>query len=143
MQLISEENLGYCPGPRVSSSGILRELRHALRAGGFWMLVISSCLVAGAADTSPGQSRPALACFSRQSGLDRGGAGSFADQPLRPHFWTFKTGGAVRSSAVIGTDTVFIGSEDSHIYALNFADGKQVWAFKATAPVQALPLLLQ
>ena len=52
--------------------------------------------------------------------------------PQKPGLlWTFKTGGPVKSSAVIGVDKIFIGSDDGHLYALNFADGRQVWAFKA------------
>ena len=56
--------------------------------------------------------------------------------------WTFKTGGPVKSSAVIGAGKVFIGSDDGNVYAVNFGDGKQVWAFKADSAVQAPPLFV-
>lgn len=56
--------------------------------------------------------------------------------------WSFKTGAAVKSSAVIGTDRLYIGSDDGKLYALNFADGKQVWAFQAADAMQAPPLLV-
>jgi outer membrane protein assembly factor BamB len=56
--------------------------------------------------------------------------------------WSFKTGAAVKSSAVIGSDRVFIGSDDGKLYALNFADGKQAWAFQAADAMQAPPLLV-
>ena len=63
--------------------------------------------------------------------------------PRKPGLlWTFKTGGPVKSSAVIGSGKVFIGSDDGNLYALNFADGRQVWAFKAAAAMQAPPLLV-
>jgi outer membrane protein assembly factor BamB len=63
--------------------------------------------------------------------------------PQKPGLlWTFKTGGPVKSSAVIGAGKIFIGSDDGNLYAVNFADGKQVWAFKAASPVQAPPLLV-
>ena len=55
--------------------------------------------------------------------------------------WTFKTGGPVKSSAVIGDGKIFIGSDDGNVYAVNFSDGKQVWSFKAGSAVQAPPLL--
>ena len=55
--------------------------------------------------------------------------------------WTFKTGGPVKSSAVIGDGLIFIGSEDGNVYALKFSEGKQVWAFKADSAVEAPPLL--
>ena len=63
--------------------------------------------------------------------------------PQKPALlWTFKTGGPVKSSAVIGADRVFIGSDDGNLYAVNFADGKQVWGFKAASAVEAPPLLV-
>jgi len=55
--------------------------------------------------------------------------------------WSFKTGGPVKSSAVIGAGKIYVGSDDGNIYALNFADGKQVWIFKADSAVAAPPLL--
>jgi len=62
--------------------------------------------------------------------------------PQKPALlWTFKTGGPVKSSAVIGEGKIFIGSDDGNLYALNFADGKRVWAFKADSAVEAPPLL--
>ena len=53
--------------------------------------------------------------------------------------WTFKTGGAVKSSAAIAQGRVFIGSSDENVYALNVADGKRVWAFKTGGPVESSP----
>ena len=62
--------------------------------------------------------------------------------PAKPSLlWSFKTGGPVKSSAVIGGGKVFIGSNDGQIRALEFASGRQVWAFKAGSAVQAPPLL--
>ena len=63
--------------------------------------------------------------------------------PPKPSLlWTFKTGGPVKSSAVIGDGKVFIGSDDGNLYAVNFSDGRQVWAFKADSAVEAPPLLV-
>ena len=55
--------------------------------------------------------------------------------------WNFKTGGPVKSSAVIGGGRVFIGSNDGEVYALDFASGRKIWAFKAGSAVLAPPLL--
>jgi len=45
--------------------------------------------------------------------------------------WAFPTGDVVESSATFGKDgTIFIGSADHHLYALN-PDGTQKWAFAA------------
>jgi outer membrane protein assembly factor BamB len=62
--------------------------------------------------------------------------------PAKPSLlWTFKTGGPVKSSAVISGGKVFIGSNDGQIRALEFASGRQLWAFKAGSAVLAPPLL--
>lgn len=45
--------------------------------------------------------------------------------------WTFKTGGGVESSPVIGSEgTIYVGSHDGYLYALN-PDGTLRWKFKA------------
>src|ERR1022692_3245357 len=57
--------------------------------------------------------------------------------------WTFKTAGAVKSSAAIVQDRVFIGSDDGNVYALTLADGKKVWDFKTGGGVESSPLVLE
>ncbi|MFN0067278.1 MAG: PQQ-binding-like beta-propeller repeat protein [Limisphaerales bacterium] len=56
--------------------------------------------------------------------------------------WSFKTGGPVKSSPAIVGDRVFIGSDDSKLYALSLADGKRLWEFAADGPVESSPLVL-
>lgn len=44
--------------------------------------------------------------------------------------WSFKTEGSVRSSPAIAADgTIYVGSDDGHLYALT-ANGEQKWKFK-------------
>ena len=57
--------------------------------------------------------------------------------------WSFKTGGAVRSSAAIAGGKVFIGSNDGNVYALALAHGKKLWAYKTGGPIEAAPLVLE
>ena len=57
--------------------------------------------------------------------------------------WSFKTGGAVRSSAAIARGKVFIGSNDGNVYALALADGKKLWAHKTGGPIEATPLVAE
>jgi outer membrane protein assembly factor BamB len=47
--------------------------------------------------------------------------------------WTFKTKDAIESTAAIVNGTVYIGSNDENLYALDLATGKQKWAYKAGA----------
>jgi eukaryotic-like serine/threonine-protein kinase len=56
--------------------------------------------------------------------------------------WTFKTEGPIKSSAAIQENRVFIGSDDGHLYALNFADGKKIWSHKTEGPIESSPLVL-
>ena len=49
--------------------------------------------------------------------------------------WSYKTGGAVESSPTIGADgTIYIGSHDGFLYALN-RDGTLKWKFEVAKPV--------
>lgn len=57
--------------------------------------------------------------------------------------WSFKTAGAVKSSAAVSQGRVFIGSDDSNLYALALADGKPLWTFKTGGEVESSPLVLE
>lgn len=46
--------------------------------------------------------------------------------------WTFKTGGVEGTAAIVGS-TVFVGSFDGHVYALDLATGKEKWKAKTGA----------
>lgn len=56
--------------------------------------------------------------------------------------WTFKTNGAVRSSAVIAENRVYIGSDDGLIYAINTLTGEKHWSFATEGPVEAPPVII-
>src|SRR5436853_7137848 len=59
--------------------------------------------------------------------------GNLPEKPVS--IWTFKTGGAVKSSAAIVQNHVFIGSTDENIYALELSNGKKLWTLKTGGPV--------
>src|SRR6185312_6432695 len=67
-------------------------------------------------------------------------SGTIPDKPSL--LWSFKTGGAVKSSAAIVNGRVFIGSDDSTVYALDLANGKKVWATKTGGGIESSPLVL-
>ncbi|MBN1290634.1 MAG: PQQ-binding-like beta-propeller repeat protein [Candidatus Latescibacteria bacterium] len=56
--------------------------------------------------------------------------------------WSFKTGGPVISSPVIGFRTVYIGSTDGKVYAIGLRDGKKTWEFDTGDDIEASPMLL-
>jgi outer membrane protein assembly factor BamB len=55
--------------------------------------------------------------------------------------WKFKTGGNVESSPAVVGDTVYIGSNDGNIYALNATDGNQQWTFHTDGAVRSSPVV--
>jgi len=57
--------------------------------------------------------------------------------------WSFKTGGAVRSSSAISAKdgVIYFGSDDKHLYALDTKTGKEKWKFKTGGKVQSDPYI--
>lgn len=53
--------------------------------------------------------------------------------------WKFKTMGPVVSSPVVSNGTVYVGSYDHNVYAINQLDGRQLWAFKTEGRVASSP----
>ncbi|HJZ60356.1 MAG TPA: PQQ-binding-like beta-propeller repeat protein, partial [Gemmataceae bacterium] len=55
--------------------------------------------------------------------------------------WTFKTGNVIEGAPAVVNGTVYVGSFDKHLYAIDLATGKQKWktklgAFKASPSVR-------
>ena len=50
--------------------------------------------------------------------------------------WTFKTKDGMESTAALVGNTVYVGSNDEHLYALDLDTGKEKWKYKA-APFKA------
>jgi outer membrane protein assembly factor BamB len=57
--------------------------------------------------------------------------------------WRFETGGDIKSSPAIVDGRVYVGSLDSHVYALDAQTGKQLWAVPLDNLVEASPSLVQ
>jgi eukaryotic-like serine/threonine-protein kinase len=51
--------------------------------------------------------------------------------------WAVPTKGDIVSSPVIAGQTVYIGSSDGRLYAIDVTSGQQLWAFDAGSPVQS------
>ena len=63
-------------------------------------------------------------------------------QELEPgdKIWSFKTGGWVTSPAIESDGTIYVGSQDNNLYAIN-PDGSQKWAFKTGNGVHGSPTI--
>ena len=55
--------------------------------------------------------------------------------------WTFPTGEAIVSSPTFADDTVYVGSSDNFLYAVDAATGKQKWKFDAHGNVSSSPAI--
>src|SRR5258708_2523122 len=53
--------------------------------------------------------------------------------------WTFKTNGAVISSPAVTGGTVYVGSSDGNLYAIDRETGKQKWKFRTQGPISSSP----
>ena len=53
----------------------------------------------------------------------------------------FETGDKIWSTPVIGGDTVYVGSFDKKLYALDIADGSKRWEFETGGAIATTPLL--
>ena len=49
--------------------------------------------------------------------------------------WAFETGDRVLSSPVVSGGTVYVGSADGRLYAIDAETGQEQWAFETDGPV--------
>ena len=77
--------------------------------------------------------------FRANPGLTGVASGSLPEKPALQ--WSFKTGGAVKSSAALYQGRVYIGSNDGRFYVLDLANGKKLWEFEAGGPLSASPAI--
>jgi outer membrane protein assembly factor BamB len=83
------------------------------------------------------------AAFFRNDTVHSGYYGSKGLDTLTGTAWIFKTGGRIFSSPVICEKTLFIGSDDWHLYALDAQNGKLFWKFKTGGRVSSSPAVYQ
>ncbi len=72
-------------------------------------------------------------------------SGLFADggpTALKGVKWTFKTGAAVISSPIVAGDTLYVGSDDKNLYAVDLATGREKWKFATGSLVRSTPAVV-
>jgi outer membrane protein assembly factor BamB len=67
------------------------------------------------------------------------------DSPGVPTFhkvkWQSRTGGRILSSPVVSAGTVYFGSDDHHLHALDLATGTERWKFKTGGRIPSTPAI--
>ena len=70
------------------------------------------------------------------------GINQTSDVKIGTPIWEFKTGGTVYSSPAIGSDgTVYVGSLDYKLYAINGKSGVKLWEFVTRGSVSSSPVI--
>lgn len=90
----------------------------------------------GAADVTADGSWPMFSHDRLNSGQDPVSSGPTAGVEPR---WAFATDGAVRSSPAVVEGTVYVGSDDGQVYAIDAATGEQEWAYRTGGAVRSSP----
>ncbi len=57
--------------------------------------------------------------------------------------WSFKTGGRIYSSPIVANGTVYIGSDDHSLYAIEKSNGKLKWKFTTNGWIRSTPALFK
>ena len=56
--------------------------------------------------------------------------------------WKFETGGPIRSSPALANGTIYIGSRDFSLYALDAETGEKKWEFQAESRIESSPTVV-
>lgn len=57
-------------------------------------------------------------------------------------YWKFKTGGEIKSSPAIEGGSVYIGSDDGKVYAIDLSNGQKIWSYQTGDAVESSPCVL-
>lgn len=119
--------------------------RMCTRVAGTTAFMRSSAFVfgLGAAMLALGSGSPALGEAVQFRG-DAAHSGVYASPKvptLRTVKWKFQTGAKVLSSPAVSRGTVYVGSADHFVYALNAVDGGVKWRYKTRGAVNSSPAL--
>jgi outer membrane protein assembly factor BamB len=90
---------------------------------------------------SSGSSAGEWAMFRRDLS-NSGVAGSSSVSPQGTVKWVFATGGAIHSSPAVADGTIYFGSRDGKLYALDAATGAERWEYQTGSWVESTPAVV-
>lgn len=93
----------------------------------------------GARVAAPTATQARAATMFRGDPAHRGAYETAGVEMLGTIRWRFETGTAVRSSAALRDGTLYVGSSDRRLYAIDADAGTERWHFEADAPVTSSP----
>lgn len=115
----------------------------------FWglLLLLSACyavysctdLVLGPPREANSSSTPGEWSMYRHDAARSGAANANGAAPRGVLKWEFATGAAIHSSPAVADGTVYVGSQDSRLYALDAETGREIWSFTAGAWIDSSP----
>jgi outer membrane protein assembly factor BamB len=92
-----------------------------------------------AASTTGAAPAPAHAALFRGNARRTGVAAGAAPRQAPRLRWSFPTGDRVVASPVQAGGTLYVGSDDHHVYAIDATSGRQRWAYRSGGPVASTP----
>jgi eukaryotic-like serine/threonine-protein kinase len=101
----------------------------------------ASALLAGALATAVTLALAAQPAMFRADAPHRGIYDAAGVAVLHGVRWTFRTGAAVISTPVVASGTVYVGSSDHNLYALDAATGALRWKFATHGRVSSSPAI--
>jgi outer membrane protein assembly factor BamB len=101
-----------------------RDIGPAARVGAVAVVVLAA--VVGL------QVAPVVGLFSDAADTDGIASAAAGDEE-----WTFTTGNNVYSSPTVVDGTVYVGSTDGNLYALDASSGSQQWSFTAGGKIRS------
>jgi len=87
--------------------------------------------------------KDALMASARKTGILSKVTTSISQASGIKPLWTFKCEDEIRSTPLNYQNTIFIGSYDNNLYALNAADGKFVWKYPTDAGIVSKPVAFE
>src|SRR5262249_9662483 len=98
-----------------------------------FLAVLAGVLAAPAPVAAPGTTWPLFRGNAPMTGV----VADALPDPLTER-WPFETKDSIEGAAAIVGDTVYVGSMDEYLYALDLANGNLKWKYKA-GPIKAAP----
>ena len=99
-------------------------------------------VIAGPNPSVNSSSLPGDWAMFRHDTSHSGATGNNETLPQGTLKWCFATGGAIHSSPAVANGTVYFGSRDGKLYALNAATGEKLWEYQTEGWVESSPAVV-